>query len=129
MSTYILANKQVIEFSKRVNIGHKSDTYGVRDMSILLEINSNLFKLQGSIYEKAAYVLQQICKKHPFESANRRTAYILAITILFSNLSQEEFDFQKKLTQFFKPESPKIMTKIRTTDDYSIEDIVKWLKK
>lgn len=129
INTYIMTNKSVLKLSKQWGIGHKNDSFGVRDMNIIININKRLFALKGSIYEKAAFALIEICKKHPFQSGNRRTAYIFAITILYANLSKEEFDIQKKMSNFFKPENVQMMTEIRTTNKYSINDVVKWLKK
>lgn len=70
---------------------------GIRDMNLLLSaLEAPKASFDGcdfypSVYEKAAVYLYHIVRNHPFNDANKRTAYFITLLFLEANTSYIEF--------------------------------------
>ncbi len=76
-------------------------------------------QLDGDIYDKAVLLLNDLIKRHPFVSGNRRTAFIATKAFLTENHAM--FNVTSDPTQ------ARVMTGIRE-GYYSNEEIKEWIK-
>lgn len=71
---------------------------GIREKNLLCSaLNAPKASFGGkdmypSIHEKAAVYLYHIAKNHPFNDANKRTAYVTALVFLKANRSSVKFE-------------------------------------
>lgn len=115
-------NFQIITSFKELEVGEnwRKDRHDVKNLSRLLEIVEKPKKHKGDIYEKAAVLIIEICKRHVFASGNRRTAFYSAKKFLTKN----NMEYGVKDT----PIKSKIMLGIREKDCYTIQEIANWLE-
>ncbi len=71
------------------------------------------------MYDKAAFLLQQLIQKHAFASGNRRTALFATLTFLKNNNTKTKIKDE--------PKYAKILTGIRESF-YTNKEISNWLK-
>ena len=96
MIKYLTVN-QVIAFHDTL-IEKFGGLSGVRDINLLdSALNAPKSSFGGkdmypSIPEKAAVYLYHIAKNHPFNDANKRTAYVTALAFLKANRSPIKFE-------------------------------------
>jgi len=107
----IKMNKEVLEYTR----GHRVEIHRVRNPEGISQTLKRAQEIQGDLYDKAVELLVGLIKTHPFESGNRRTAFL--VTSVFLKLNGEE-----------PPDlsDEKILTWIRR-GLYSREEIKKWL--
>lgn len=116
----IEVNKWVIEKSKEINVGHKGDKHKLKDLARLVECVDGIPKRVKDPYEIATKLLMSIIQKHPFESANRRTAYFVAAGYLFSHGINIK-------VELFKRGTAKALIGIREDNYYTFEEVKNWL--
>lgn len=97
----------------------KADKAEVLSKGRLIDIAEGCQKTDGDIYDKAAYLLEQLIQQHPFASGNRRTAFV----------ATKEFVLNNKCKFGIKddPEQARVMTGIRE-GFYTSEEIKEWIK-
>lgn len=100
-------------------------SHGVRSPELL---KSAVFKMQATfdgqdlyqnIFEKAAALLESLCKNHPFVDGNKRTAFTAAVTFLEVN---------KWVGKFKKEEAEYLMVSI-ASGGVKFGEIAKFLEK
>lgn len=100
-------------------------SYGVRSKDLL---ESAVFRMQATfggedlykdVFEKAAALLESLCKNHPFVDGNKRAAFTCAVTFL-------ELNGYK--TKFNKEEAENIMIRVASSK-LSFEEIAKFFKE
>jgi death-on-curing family protein len=94
----------------------KADSYRVLSRSALDEIVEKMETEGSDVYEKAAILLVDLTRRHPFASAVRRTAYAAAKLFLEANGEQIHVKYE-----------PKVLQGVRERF-YSGDEIVNWLK-
>lgn len=123
MSVYL--SIQQVEEIHDLLIKQLSGSYGVRSKDLL---ESAVFRMQATfggddlykdIFEKAAALLESLCKNHPFVDGNKRTAFTCAVTFLELNGYKTEFN---------KEEAENIMIRV-VLSKLSFEEIAKFLKE
>lgn len=80
--------EDLIETNKAVQSNVKvkrRDTHKVLSLERLQEISIGVQERRGDIYDKATFLISEISRRHPFDSGNRRTAYIATKGFLESN--------------------------------------------
>ncbi len=99
-------------------VAKKNDKPKLVSHQKLVETIARSRECGGNIYEKAAILLAGIVKGHPFDSGNRRTAFLVA----------KEFLIRNGCTTPIKdnPENAKILLGIRE-GFYTLEEIKVWL--
>lgn len=98
----------------------KADRHEVLSKPALMDISSEYRKVEGDVWDKAGYLLRELVKKHPFASANRRTAVESALLFLRKN--------NQKSSIRNHPELKSIMQGVRE-DYYSKSEIKDWLMR
>lgn len=99
--------------------------HGVRDLHILKsaigrpQMSVGFQDAYKSIFDKAAALLHSIINNHPFLDGNKRTSLFSAITFLERN---------KWTVEFSRKEAVKFTRKAHN-EDYTVEQISKWLKE
>ena len=113
----------VLEIHNRV-IESTGGSYGLRDKNAL---ESALFsplatfdgqELYPEIFEKVAVLLFKIANNHPFLDGNKRTAFVVALTIFATNGYEFEFT-QEEVVSF-------MLRVARGSSSY--QQICKWFK-
>ena len=120
--TIYLAPEKIIEYNflaLTLIEAKKADKAQVLSKSKLIDITEGCKKVEGSIYDKAAYLLKQLIQQHPFASGNRRTAFIAVKEFVMSNKCK--FNIKDD------PKQAKVMTGIRE-GFYTHEEIKGWIK-
>ncbi len=115
-------SEKIIEFNiLALNIMKvkKADKPEVMSHSKLIKIIESCKKLEGDIYDKAAELMVELVRNHPFASGNRRTAFIVVKDFLLSN--------NQKLKIIDDPKYAKVMTGIREWY-YSHDEVKEWIK-
>ena len=97
----------------------KADSHKVLAEGALESIVEECGKIRGDAYYAAGFLLKSLIQKHPFASANRRTAWIAAERFLEQNNHRLNVDNSGK--------QAKILQGIRE-DYYTDEEIREWLK-
>ncbi len=97
----------------------KADKAHVTSKEGLARMIEECKEVQGDIYDKTAFLLRAIIKRHPFVSGNRRTAFIVAKAFLTEN--NAIFNVKDD------PSQARVMTGIRE-GYYTEEEIKEWLK-
>lgn len=97
----------------------KADKHEVLSKSKIIDIIDSSKNLKGGIYEKAVCLLKGLIKKHPFASANRRTAFFTAKMFLLKNCCDLRVKNDPKQVKFVK--------KIRE-EGISDSEIEHWLR-
>ena len=111
----ILTNKRVIEETKVT----KAEKHGLLvDKKILENIIKETKETKGDIYKKAAILLVWLVQKHPFESGNRRTAFLATVNFLEVNKTKVNINNDKIVN---------ILQGIRE-GFYTSDEISKWLR-
>ena len=111
----VLANKRVIEETKVT----KAEKHGLLTNKKVLEgIISEMKGAKGDIFDKAAVLLVGLIQKHPFESGNRRTAFLETINFLEVNKVKINIDKGKLLN---------VLQGIRERF-YTLDEISIWLR-
>jgi death-on-curing protein len=122
MSVYL--SVQHVEKIHDVMIGEFGGSKGVRSRELL---ESAVFRMQTTFggnelyvddFEKAAAMLESICRNHAFIDGNKRTAFTAAVTFLEINGHNMEFD---------KIEAEEMMISVASGNE-SFAEIVKFLK-
>lgn len=86
-----LTAEDVIEVNKTVLReikAKKADKSAFPNLARLRRLLEVAEGTQGDIYDKAAVMLEQLIRGHPFVSGNRRTAFTATLTFLKSNGEQ-----------------------------------------
>ncbi|MBI2639177.1 type II toxin-antitoxin system death-on-curing family toxin [Candidatus Peregrinibacteria bacterium] len=116
---------QQVEQIHDVSIRQFGGSHGVRSKELL---ESAVFRMQATfggedlykdIFDKAAALLESLCKNHPFIDGNKRAAFTCAVTFLELNNYDIKFD---------KEETEKMMVKVAASK-FSFEEIAKFLKE
>jgi prophage maintenance system killer protein len=94
--------------------------FNLFNLCYLRKCIENVKRRKGNICDKATELMISIIQNHPFESANRRTAYFCAAGLLHSKNLEFKFDF-------FTNESAKIFIGIRE-NYYNFKEIKSWIK-
>ncbi len=97
----------------------KSDKSKVISFNKITETIEEAKLSKGDTFEKAATLLHGIIRKHPFESGNRRTAFIVAKYFLSQNHS--------KLSVEDSVENARVLQGIRE-NFYKLDEITEWLR-
>ena len=113
----IKTNKRVLEEIK-VRKADKHQLLASKEKlnNIILSVR----KTHGDIFDKAANLMTELVRSHPFASGNRRTAFTVTMEFLLIN------GFVSPL--FKKQQSEKVLLGIRESY-YSKKEIKYWLKK
>ncbi|PQC28023.1 type II toxin-antitoxin system death-on-curing family toxin [Enterococcus mundtii] len=92
MSIYYLEAKDIIKMNViQIKKYSPNKPIGVKDVNALEmcvgQLQASAFgeEVYPSIYEKAAILLIQLIKKHPFHNANKRTAFLATFVFLKIN--------------------------------------------
>lgn len=92
MSIYYLEAKDIIKMNViQIKKYSPNEPIGVKDLNALEmcvgQLQASAFgeEVYPSIYEKAAILLVQLIKKHPFHNANKRTAFLATFVFLKIN--------------------------------------------
>ncbi|MBE9912351.1 MULTISPECIES: type II toxin-antitoxin system death-on-curing family toxin [Enterococcus] len=92
MSIYYLEAKDIIKMNViQIKKYSPNEPIGVKDVNALEmcvgQLQASAFgeEVYPSIYEKAAILLVQLIKKHPFHNANKRTAFLATFVFLKIN--------------------------------------------
>lgn len=80
----------------------KKDYHRVYHEDRILEILEGTRKLKGDVYDKAVYLLKNLIMRHPFGSANRRTAYIITHIFLWENFGKAPHIKTEKAEKFLE---------------------------
>lgn len=97
----------------------KGDKHEILDMVKILDLIFKVERLEGDVYEKAAYLMLHITKGHPFASGNKRTAYTATKKFLSNNQKTYKFKDDNVI-------NPKIMIAIRE-GRYTLDEIKEWI--
>jgi len=111
----IFINKRIIETTKVT----KAEKHGLlANVKVLENIIKEVEKTKGSIYNKATVLLTELVQKHPFESGNRRTAFIATLDFLEVNKVKVNLN------------TGKVENILRGTREgfYNLKEISNWLK-
>lgn len=98
---------------------------GIRDVGMLQSAIGRPFATFGGsdlypdIFTKTAALIQSIIKNHPFLDANKRTAFVSAVTLLEMN----EYSFVASNNEVVK-----YMLAV-ANENLTVDQISKWLKK
>jgi death-on-curing family protein len=111
----VFYNKEALELIKV----KKADRHEILAYPKVEDVISTCKNKKGDVYDKAICIIKGIAQKHPFASANRRTAIIT--TKAFLNANKKEFKVPNN------KEQSKVMQGIRE-DYYTDEEIRRWLK-
>lgn len=87
--------------------------------TILQKILASVKRTSGNIYDKAATLLSELVRRHPFASGNRRTAFAAAMEFLLVNGVESPLLRKKK--------SERVLIGVRESY-YGKKEIVRWLK-
>ncbi len=121
---HYLSEAEVIAINEEM-VSQFGGIHGVRDLHILKsaigrpQISIGFQDAYKSIFDKAAALLHSIINNHPFLDGNKRTSLFSAITFL---------DRNKWSVEFKRKEAVKFIRKAHN-EDYSVEQISKWLKE
>ncbi|NBA63838.1 type II toxin-antitoxin system death-on-curing family toxin [Enterococcus mundtii] len=92
MSIYYLEAKDIIKMNViQIKKYSPNEPIGVKDVNALEmcvgQLQASAFgeEVYPSIYEKAAILLIQLIKKHPFHNSNKRTAFLATFVFLKIN--------------------------------------------
>ncbi|HII29640.1 hypothetical protein COT48_06365 [Candidatus Woesearchaeota archaeon CG08_land_8_20_14_0_20_47_9] len=97
----------------------KADKAEVLSYSKIAKIINGCRRLEGDVYDKAAFLLKSLIQQHPFASGNRRTAFIVTKEFLLNN--------NKRFGIKDKAEQARVMLGIRE-GYYSDEEVKEWVK-
>ena len=115
-------SEKIIESNKKVVRDikvKKADKFGVLN-KVKIDNVVSLCKAKDNVYGKASCLLKGIIQEHPFESANRRTAFVVMEDFLKEN--------KKPLKVENSGKQAKVLQGIRE-GYYSDQEIKNWLKK
>jgi threonyl-tRNA synthetase len=122
-------NKFIIDdFSRKIGVGHKGDSFKLKNYVRLSNSIRYAMNKKGDIYEKAGEFLKRLCQSHPFESANRRTSHFTTLYFIRENIGENEFNKKYKNVVLFNKTDGNIMNGIRLGNYYKDEELVQWLK-
>ena len=109
--------QEIIQTNKRVLevVVDKRDRHSVWNEDAIVVAIAAAKQADGDVYEKAAVLLIELVKSHPFKSGNRRTATAVVA------------DFLRANGQSFKGEGTKILAGIRL-GDFKRAEVSAWLK-
>ena len=99
--------------------------HGVRDVNLLSlavgrpQMSVGFQDAYKTIFDKAAAMFHSIINNHPFLDGNKRTSLFSAILFL---------EYNGKKVEFTRKEAVKFTRKAHN-EDYTIEQISKWLKQ
>ncbi len=111
----ISINKSLME---RVKVT-KAERHGLlAGREVLEDIVKEVKTAKGDLYDKAAVLLVRLVQKHPFESGNRRTAFLATEGFLEVNGSKMNID---------RETVENVLKGVRERF-YSLDDIIKWLR-
>lgn len=121
---HYLSEAEVIAINEEI-VSRFGGIHGVRDLHILQsaigrpQMSVGFHDAYTSIFDKAAALFHSIINNHPFLDGNKRTSLLSAITFLERNKWSVEFK-RKEAVKF---------TRKAHDEDYSVEQISKWLKE
>lgn len=121
---HYLSEAEVIAINEEM-VSQFGGIHGVRDLHILRsavgrpQMSVGFQDAYRSIFDKAAALLHSIINNHPFLDGNKRTSLFSAITFL---------DHNKWNVEFKGKEAVKFTMKAHN-QDYTVEQISKWLKE
>ena len=109
--------QEIIQTNKRVleAVVDKRDRHSVWNEDAIAATIAAARHVDGDVYEKAAALLIELVKSHPFKSGNRRTATAVVADLLKAN------------SQSFKGEGTKVLAGIRL-GDFKRAEVSAWLK-
>lgn len=114
MSVHYLEAKDVIKMNViQIKKYSPNEPIGVKDANALEmcvgQLRASAFgeEVYPSIYEKAAILLIQLIKKHPFHNANKRTAFLATFVFLKINgqllaIDQKDWNGNSFFDKFYK---------------------------
>ena len=119
-----LSEAEVVAINEEM-ISKYGGLHGVRDLGLLsgalgrMQTSVFLKDAYKTIFDKAAALFHSIIKNHPFLDGNKRTSLFSAVLFLELNGWVVKFN-RKEAVQF---------TLKAHNEDYSVEQISKWLKE
>lgn len=120
---YYLSEAEVIAINEEM-VSQFGGLHGVRDLHLLRsaigrpQLSVGFQDAYKTIFDKAAAMFHSIINNHPFLDGNKRTSLLTAITFLEKNKWNVEFK-RKEAVKF---------TRKAHNEDYTVEQISKWLK-
>ena len=120
---HYLSEAEVIAINEEM-VSKFGGIHVVRDLSLLRsaigrpQMSVGFQDAYKSIFDKAAALLHSIINNHPFLDGNKRTSLFSAITFLDRNKWNVEFK-RKEAVSF---------TRKAHNEDYTVEQISKWLR-
>src|SRR3989338_2992695 len=96
----------------------RADRAQVMSRARLEEVLTSCRRVDGDVYDKAVMLLKGIVQKHPFESGNRRTAFVATKEFLLMNGA--------RLGIVDEPENARILLGIRE-NYYADAEIREWV--
>lgn len=121
---YYLSEAEVIAINEEM-VSQFGGLHGVRDLHLLRsaigrpQMSVGFQDAYKTIFDKAAAMFHSIINNHPFLDGNKRTSLLTAITFLEKNKWNMEFK-RKEAVKF---------TRKAHNEDYTVEQISKWLKE
>lgn len=118
-----LSEAEVIAINEEM-VAKFGGLHGVRDLNILSsavgrpQMSVAFQDAYRTIFDKAAALLHSIINNHPFLDGNKRTSFFSAILFL---------EYNGWTVGFKRKEAVKFVRKVHD-DDYTVEQISKWLK-
>jgi len=109
--------EEVIETNRRVLeiVVDKRDRHVVWDEDAITRAIASSRRLKGDVYDKAAVLLIELVKGHPFKSGNRQTATALVA------------DFLRANGKSFKGRGTNVLAGVRL-GDFKRDEVKDWLK-
>lgn len=123
-SLKFLSEAEIIAINEE-SVAKFGGLHGVRDLTLLgsaagrPQMSVGFQDAYKSIFDKAAAMMHSIINNHPFLDGNKRTSFFSAILFL---------EYNGWTVEFKRKEGVKFARKVHD-QDYSVEEISKWLKE
>lgn len=120
---HYLSEAEVIAINEEM-VAQFGGLHGVKDLHMLSlavgrpQMSVGFQDAYKTLFDKAAAIFHSIINNHPFLDGNKRTSFLSAITFLERNGWSVEFR-RKEAVKF---------TRKAHNEDYTVEQISKWLK-
>jgi len=103
-------------------IAERSHVLNLGTLELALELPKKCLygkELYPDLFDKAAVLMRELIKGHPFEAANKRTGYMAALTFLDENGYSLESDVDETVS----------LTIRIAIDEADVKDVAEWLRK
>lgn len=123
-SLKFLSEAEIIAINEEA-VAQFGGLHGVRDFALLgsavgrPQMSVGFQDAYKTIFDKAAAMMHSIINNHPFLDGNKRTSFFSAILFL---------EYNGWLVEFKRKEGVKFARRVHD-QDYSVEQISKWLKE